>query len=93
VLDAELAEAGQSRVSGGIHYPFDIAAGQALGRATAQWGWRTTIGRVCSSRSGWAARRRDVATRPHASMTSVTIANESPAPISVPGPLTLPDAA
>jgi membrane-associated phospholipid phosphatase len=38
VLDAELAEAGQSRVFGGIHYPFDIVAGQALGRATAQWG-------------------------------------------------------
>ena len=36
-LDAELAQAGLSRVLGGIHYPFDVAAGQALGRATAHW--------------------------------------------------------
>jgi membrane-associated phospholipid phosphatase len=36
-LDAMVAEAGQSRVYGGIHYQFDIAAGQALGRSVAQF--------------------------------------------------------
>ena len=37
VLNAQLVEAGQSRVIAGIHYPFDITAGQALGRAVALW--------------------------------------------------------
>ncbi|HEX2780082.1 MAG TPA: vanadium-dependent haloperoxidase [Gemmatimonadaceae bacterium] len=36
-LEAMVAEAGRSRVVGGIHYPFDISAGQALGRAVADW--------------------------------------------------------
>jgi hypothetical protein len=36
-LDAWVAEAGISRLYGGLHYPFDISAGQALGRATALW--------------------------------------------------------
>jgi membrane-associated phospholipid phosphatase len=34
-LEAQVAEAGLSRILGGIHYRFDIAAGQALGRAVA----------------------------------------------------------
>jgi|SRR4051812_41998513 membrane-associated phospholipid phosphatase len=36
-LEQQVAEAGMSRVYGGIHYFFDIAAGQALGRSVAQW--------------------------------------------------------
>jgi membrane-associated phospholipid phosphatase len=32
-LQAGLVEAGLSREYGGIHYPFDVAAGQALGRS------------------------------------------------------------
>lgn len=36
-LDAQVIEAGLSRIYGGIHYRFDIDAGQALGRATAAW--------------------------------------------------------
>ena len=36
-LDAQVAEAGISRVYGGIHYFFDISAGQTLGRSVAQW--------------------------------------------------------
>lgn len=36
-LADQLAEAGRSRVVGGIHYPADIVAGQALGRAAADW--------------------------------------------------------
>ncbi len=35
-LDAEVTEAGMSRIYGGIHYRFDITAGEELGRATAQ---------------------------------------------------------
>ena len=36
-IDQNVAQAGMSRVYGGIHYFFDIAAGQALGRAVARW--------------------------------------------------------
>ncbi|HKN68642.1 MAG TPA: phosphatase PAP2 family protein [Gemmatimonadaceae bacterium] len=36
-LDAQVIEAGLSRIYGGIHYRFDVDAGQALGRATAAW--------------------------------------------------------
>jgi membrane-associated phospholipid phosphatase len=36
-LETGLAEAGMSRIYGGIHYRFDIEAGQALGRQTADW--------------------------------------------------------
>ena len=36
-LEAQVVEAGLSRIYGGIHYPFDIEAGQTLGRATAEW--------------------------------------------------------
>jgi membrane-associated phospholipid phosphatase len=36
-LNAGVADAGRSRVVGGIHYAFDVAAGQALGRAVAEW--------------------------------------------------------
>ena len=36
-LETDLAEAGMSRIYGGIHYRFDIEAGQALGRQTADW--------------------------------------------------------
>jgi membrane-associated phospholipid phosphatase len=35
-LDAQVAEAGLSRIIGGIHFRFDITAGQALGRAVAR---------------------------------------------------------
>ena len=35
-LEAQVAEAGLSRILGGIHYRFDITAGQALGRAVAE---------------------------------------------------------
>ena len=36
-LQADVIEAGLSRIYGGIHYRFDIEAGQALGRSTAEW--------------------------------------------------------
>lgn len=36
-LESQVAEAGRSRVIGGIHYPFDVATGQALGRMVADW--------------------------------------------------------
>jgi membrane-associated phospholipid phosphatase len=32
-----MIEAGESRIMGGIHYRFDVAAGQTLGRSTAEW--------------------------------------------------------
>ena len=35
-LDAIVEAAGLSRVYGGIHYRFDIDAGQAIGRAAAE---------------------------------------------------------
>jgi hypothetical protein len=34
-LDARVSDAGRSRILGGLHYQFDITAGQALGRAIA----------------------------------------------------------
>ena len=34
-LDAVVAEAGMSRVYAGIHYRFDVEAGQAIGRRAA----------------------------------------------------------
>lgn len=36
-LNAGVIEAGLSRIYGGIHYRFDITAGQRLGSATAEW--------------------------------------------------------
>ena len=36
-IDQMVAEAGMSRVYGGIHYFSDIAAGRVLGRSVAQW--------------------------------------------------------
>lgn len=36
-LEFGLAQAGLSRVYGGIHYPFDISAGQTLGRSVGAW--------------------------------------------------------
>lgn len=36
-LEAGVDEAGRSRVYAGIHYPFDITAGQGLGRAAGAW--------------------------------------------------------
>lgn len=36
-LDQGVADAGMSRVYAGIHYPFDISAGQTLGRSVAAW--------------------------------------------------------
>jgi membrane-associated phospholipid phosphatase len=36
-LDAQVAEAGMSRVYAGIHYIMDIEAGQGLGRSVARW--------------------------------------------------------
>ena len=36
-LDAGVAAAGMSRIFGGIHYPFDVSAGQGLGRSVAAW--------------------------------------------------------
>jgi membrane-associated phospholipid phosphatase len=36
-LNDQVAEAGRSRVVGGIHFPSDVSAGQALGRAVADW--------------------------------------------------------
>ena len=36
-LAQEVAQAGMSRIYGGIHYFFDISAGQALGSAVAHW--------------------------------------------------------
>ena len=47
-LEAQVAEAGLSRVLGGIHYRFDITAGQALGRAVAG-------ARACLRRGEWIA--------------------------------------
>jgi membrane-associated phospholipid phosphatase len=37
VLEGYVTEAGLSRMYGGIHYRFDIAAGQQLGRSAAAW--------------------------------------------------------
>ena len=39
-LNAGVAAAGMSRIFGGIHYSFDVAAGQTLGRNTANWALR-----------------------------------------------------
>ena len=39
-LDAMVTEAGLSRMYGGIHYPFDIEAGQRLGRSVARFTMR-----------------------------------------------------
>ena len=36
-LEAMVTEAGLSRMYGGIHYRFDITAGQTLGRSVARW--------------------------------------------------------
>ncbi|HEY0672657.1 MAG TPA: phosphatase PAP2 family protein [Longimicrobiales bacterium] len=36
-LDAQVIDAGLSRMYGGIHYRSDITAGEQLGRSTAQW--------------------------------------------------------
>ena len=36
-LDAQVSEAGLSRMYAGIHYRFDITAGKALGEAVARW--------------------------------------------------------
>jgi hypothetical protein len=36
-LEGQVAEAGRSRVIGGIHFPSDVATGQALGRSVADW--------------------------------------------------------
>jgi PAP2 superfamily protein len=36
-LAADVIEAGLSRIYGGIHYRFDIDAGQTLGRSVAEW--------------------------------------------------------
>jgi membrane-associated phospholipid phosphatase len=36
-LHAQLIQAGLSRIYGGIHYRFDIDAGQVLGNSTAEW--------------------------------------------------------
>jgi membrane-associated phospholipid phosphatase len=36
-LGNQVADAGRSRVVGGIHYPFDVSTGQALGRTVADW--------------------------------------------------------
>jgi membrane-associated phospholipid phosphatase len=36
-LGTDLIEAGMSRIYGGIHFRFDIEAGQTLGRSTAKW--------------------------------------------------------
>ena len=36
-LLAQMAEAGMSRIYGGLHYQFDVSAGQMLGRNTASW--------------------------------------------------------
>jgi membrane-associated phospholipid phosphatase len=36
-LNIQVGEAGRSRVVGGIHYPFDVVAGQELGRSVAEW--------------------------------------------------------
>ncbi len=36
-LEAQVVEAGLSRIYGGIHYRFDVEAGHALGRSTAEW--------------------------------------------------------
>ena len=32
-----MVEAGQSRIYAGLHYPFDVVAGQELGRRVAEW--------------------------------------------------------
>jgi membrane-associated phospholipid phosphatase len=36
-LQAQVIQAGLSRIYGGIHYRFDVEAGQVLGRSTAEW--------------------------------------------------------
>jgi hypothetical protein len=36
-LEAQMQEAGMSRIYGGLHYFFDVAAGQDLGRDVATW--------------------------------------------------------
>ena len=36
-LESQVAEAGRSRVVGGIHFPSDVTAGQVLGRNVADW--------------------------------------------------------
>src|SRR6185503_7886412 len=36
-IDAQVAEAGMSRIYAGIHYRFDVDQGQALGASVAQW--------------------------------------------------------
>ena len=36
-LDAQVTEAGVSRIYAGIHYRFDLTAGKTLGVATANW--------------------------------------------------------
>lgn len=41
-LDASVADAGLSRILAGIHYRFDITAGQELGRNVADWAIATT---------------------------------------------------
>ena len=36
-LEGQVSDAGRSRVIGGIHFPSDVAVGQALGRNVADW--------------------------------------------------------
>ena len=36
-LNAKVMEAGMSRIHAGIHYRFDVTAGQQLGRNVAAW--------------------------------------------------------
>lgn len=36
-LESQVSDAGRSRVIGGIHFPSDVAVGQALGRSVADW--------------------------------------------------------
>jgi hypothetical protein len=36
-LERMVAEAGMSRIYGGLHFFFDVAAGQELGREAAAW--------------------------------------------------------
>lgn len=37
MLEARVTEAGMSRIYGGLHYTFDVSAGQQLGRDVASW--------------------------------------------------------